>query len=95
MDCYIYFKASAQQVTEVMQQEALLQAAIGAQTGISARLQRRPQASDDCHTWMEIYRAVPPGFEAQLAQALAQTALPGLVHGERHAEYFVDATPCA
>lgn len=95
MDCYIYFKAAAGDEAAVLQQQARLQALLAEACGCSARLQRRPASGEEVQTWMEIYRSVPPDFEAKLAQALAQTGLPDLLLGERHAEYFLDIDPCA
>lgn len=94
MDCYIYYRAPAALQREVLQQATLLQAGLAA-AGLAAELKRRPQAKDDVHTWMEVYKDIPADFGTMLEQALQQTTLTALIQGERHFEYFVDAQACA
>ena len=95
MDCYIYFKASADHETAVIEQEQLLQSLM-VERGLSAHLlQRRPQAQDGMHTWMEVHRQFTPEFEQDLVHAYGKTRLAELQSGERHVEYFMDANLCA
>jgi hypothetical protein len=58
-------------------------------------LKRRPEAKDGRHTWMEVYLAVPDGFDAVLERSVEQAQLARLIDGERHAERFMDAASCA
>ena len=44
---------------------------------------------------MEIYLAIPEGFDATLAHAVEHAELDALIDGARHAEYFMDIAPCA
>jgi len=95
MNCYIYFKASANKEAEVLQQERLLQKLMFQADQQSPCLQRRPAEQDGMHTWMEIYYQVSSDFEQRLELAYAQTGLKQLQSGERHMEYFVDVDLCA
>jgi len=95
MNCYIYFKASADKEAEVLQQEQLLRKLMHQTDLPSPSLQRRPTVQDGMHTWMEIYHQVTSDFEQRLELAYAQTGLKQLQSGERHMEYFVDVNLCA
>jgi hypothetical protein len=94
MDCYIYYRVPVALQSEALEQAGLLQAGL-AKAGLAGELKRRPQASNDLHTWMEVYKDIPPNFDTMLQQALQQTSLPSLIQGDRHFEYFVDAMTCA
>ncbi|MFZ6772509.1 DUF4936 family protein [Undibacterium sp. SXout7W] len=95
MNCYIYFKAEAQNEAHVRRAEAQLQAMVMQHYQLVATVQKRPEATHGIHTWMEVYRAVPDHFSTVLAQLVAQTDLPALLHSERHIEYFMDVDLCA
>ena len=61
--------------------------------GLTARLLRRPDESNDQQTWMETY-ALPTGVTPALEAEIAREALvlAGFIAGVRHTEVFV---PCA
>jgi hypothetical protein len=95
MDCYIYYKTAAVHEAQVIAAVALLQNKLLTTLGLKMQLQRRPEISAGCLTWMEIYRDIPSNFQAQLAALLDSNPLHALLQGERHAEYFEDALLCA
>lgn len=95
MDCYIYYKTAAKLESQVLQHQAQLNAALAEAGRPGLHLQRRPEIKDGLHTWMEIYRTVPEGFETQLDDLVQQSGLAALIHGQRHVEYFMDAISCA
>ena len=95
MDLYIYYVARSCLADALSTQVLEMQANLGAQYGVGTALKRRPAEKDGRHTWMEIYLAVPEGFDAILEQAVMQSKLATLIDGERHTEYFMDAAPCA
>jgi hypothetical protein len=43
---------------------------------------------------MEVYQAVPDGFEAALSAAVQQSGLLPLTAGPRHTEVFTDFNSC-
>lgn len=95
MDLYVYYRCAVKDAEMVRSHVASLQRDLRMRHGVRCGLKRRPQATDSQHTWMEIYLATPPGFEAVLDVALAATALPELIIGSRHTEHFADCLPCA
>lgn len=94
MDCYVYFKAEVRHRQQVILQVSRLISQIRQLHGITGMLQCRPQASQGLQTWMEVYRDVPEDFSAYLHSAVDATDLAGLIHGERHHEYFMDVSLC-
>ena len=95
MDCYVYFKAAvADEQRVILQASAVLQN-VRAACGVDGTLQRRPEAVQEMHTWMEVYRQVPANFSVLLYNACAATALQTLIAGERHEEFFMDVNVCA
>jgi hypothetical protein len=72
-----------------------MQKAIAEKYGVVTALKRRPEEKDGRHTWMEVYLAVPDGFDAVLERAVAQADLPALIDGQRHTEIFLDCSLCA
>ncbi|MES2072395.1 MAG: DUF4936 family protein [Pseudomonadota bacterium] len=95
MDCYIYYRSATAHSRQVSEQAGKLQLLLSQLNGVATELKRRPQSEDDIYTWMEVYRGIPADFAAQMEAALQQTALPSLIQGKRHAEYFMDVAPCA
>jgi hypothetical protein len=95
MDIYIYYTVRTALAAALCTRVLEMQTCLAEKCGVSAALKRRPSEKNGCHTWMEVYPAVPDGFEALLADAVAQSKLADLIDGERHAEYFVDASTCA
>lgn len=95
MDLYIYYTARAELADALTARVLEMQARLAAKCGVAASLKRRPAEKDGRHTWMEVYQAVPEGFDAILDDAVEQSALATLIEGERHVEYFMDASACA
>lgn len=95
MDLYIYYRVAPGRAGELHRRVTAMQARLAAETGVDVALKRRPGESGGLQTWMEIYLAVPAGFEARLAQAVEDAGLSSLAEGERHTEQFQDFTPCA
>lgn len=92
---YVYFKAAEAQSEAVAARAMAMQAVLRQAHGLQAGLQRRPQAQDGLHTWMEVYAGFPDNFEAMLQQAVKETGLASCIQGARHAEFFMDIAPCA
>lgn len=84
-DFYVYYQVAEADCAQAAALVRRMQATLGCGT-----LKRRPEASAGLVTFMEIYQAVDPAFEAILADALAQTALAPLLAGVRHTEIFID-----
>ncbi len=95
MDLYIYYRVPGADAPVLRSRAAAMQQCLSQEYGIVTGLKRRPQEKDGLQTWMEIYQAVPEGFEAVLERAVAQAGLTTLIDGTRHIEYFLDASSCA
>lgn len=94
-DCYIYYKARTEDGVRLRERVTRLQQRLHAGWGVACSLKRRPQGKDGRDTWMEVYLAVPEGFEQGLARELLTAEVQELIDGERHIEYFLDLTSCA
>ena len=88
MDYYVYYRVRCEQVPSLLPKVRQMQAALSRCCRVA--LKRRPEQTDHCQTWMEVYLAAPDDFEAQLAQELLAAAIPALISGERHIERFMD-----
>ncbi|MBB3211993.1 hypothetical protein FHW67_001261 [Herbaspirillum sp. Sphag1AN] len=95
MDLYIYYRVPSNKASLLQRQVLALQAMLKQGTGVSAELKRRPQELEGKHTWMEIYRDVPPDFERVLNDTIATAGLDDVIEGERHSEHFMDFSSCA
>lgn len=95
MDLYIYYRVRSENAPELKTRVADMQRQLVADHGVAGALKRRPHEKDGLQTWMEVYEAVPAGFEASLDHAVARAGLAGLTDGPRHTEHFVDITACA
>lgn len=97
MDCYVYYKAAQEHEMQIVRQVKMIRKYLNTKlnTNLYAHLQRRPEAENGVVTWMEIYRHVPHAFATALAEVVNQTEIMTLIQGQRHAEYFEDAIPCA
>lgn len=95
MDLYIYYRVVTEDAATLHKQVILLQQTLAREYGIVTALKRRPEEKDGRQTWMEIYHAVPDGFEAALDRAVTQTGLLALIDGQRNTEHFVDMSSCA
>jgi hypothetical protein len=95
MDVYVYYRVRSSHATELQAQAVVMQARLSEQYGIITALKRRPEEKNERHTWMEVYLAVPDGFDDALEQAVIQANLATLIDGERHIEHFLDLSACA
>jgi len=95
MDLYVYYRADCVHAQAVAERARAMQSVLSQRYGVAAALKRRPEAKDGRHTWMETYLNIPGNFDAILAQAVLESELDSLIDGERHTEYFLDATTCA
>jgi hypothetical protein len=94
-DLYIYYQVREDNAPALRELVTALQARLTAQHGVAAQLKRRPDTKDGLQTWMEIYAATAPGFEADLDAAARAAGVPALTAGARHTEVFTDLIPCA
>lgn len=90
MDLYVYYRVAAAQAERLRGRVIAMQEDLARSHGVAAALKRRPEERDGRQTWMEVYAAVPPGFDAVLEQAAADAGLISQTDGERHVERFVD-----
>ncbi|OGB26619.1 MAG: hypothetical protein A3I66_03485 [Burkholderiales bacterium RIFCSPLOWO2_02_FULL_57_36] len=95
MDIYIYYTVRTDLADSLSSRVLEMQAALAAKCSVAGALKCRRGEKDGRHTWMEIYLAVPEGFDAILEDAVAHAKLATLIDGERHTEYFMDASLCA
>ncbi|MGH8807334.1 MAG: DUF4936 family protein [Noviherbaspirillum sp.] len=95
MDLYIYYQVRGTNTPALRTRMDALQRCLSREYDIVSGLKRRPGEKDGLQTWMEIYQAVPAGFQAALEQAVAQAELTALIEGQRHIEHFVDVSSCA
>jgi hypothetical protein len=98
-DLYIYYRVAEANSAALASKVGAMQQQLGATFGVVGQLKRRPQASGDVQTWMEVYLGTRVGFEQALADAVRDAGLAALIDGERHIEIFTDVlsgeTPCA
>ena len=87
MDCYIYYKAAIEHAQQIQTCFACLQSNLPI-LALPPRLQRRPQASNSLHTWMEIYQDIPENFESILAVAVSASGILDVLASDRRLEYF-------
>lgn len=90
VDLYVYYRVAAADADRLRGRVITMQEGLLRSHGVASALKRRPDERDGRQTWMEIYAAVPPGFDAALEQAIADSGLISLTDGERHVERFVD-----
>ena len=94
-DLYIYYKVSDQNADALELRLRIMQAELGAVTGVYGEIKRRPGSRDGLQTWMEIYAGTGDGFDTALSAAERDAALSELIEGERRTEVFMDLSPCA
>jgi hypothetical protein len=95
MDWYIYYRVRSENARQLHKQASAMQRFLSEEYGIVAGLKRRPEEKDGLQTWMEIYHAVPSGFDGILESAVAHAGLATLIDGRRNTEYFLDVSSCA
>ncbi|MGZ8340612.1 MAG: DUF4936 family protein [Telluria sp.] len=94
-DLYVYYKVRDEDANALELNLRIMQAELGAATGVYGDLKRRPGSSDGVQTWMEVYNGADEAFVPALAAALDEAGVAGLIQGERHGETFIDIDPCA
>ena len=104
MDLYVYYQARDGDALAVRSAVESMQEKLRRVRAVRCGLKQRPRLNEEHvereeregrDTWMEIYLAVPVGFEETLAAAVAASDLPRLIVGDRHVEHFLDSLPCA
>ncbi|HYC43156.1 MAG TPA: DUF4936 family protein [Noviherbaspirillum sp.] len=95
MDLYIYYRVRDEDAAALQVRASAMLQRLAAEHGVAGSLKRRPEAKDGRQTWMEVYQAVPDGFEATLDAAVAREGLAELIDGPRHTEHFMDIPACA
>ena len=95
-ELFVYYRASVADAATVQTAAESMQARLRAgHPALIARLLRRPDAQDGCHTWMETYATdrarAPAGVDAPLQAAIDSAAadLQPLLAGPRHTEMFI------
>lgn len=94
-ELYVYYRVKSENAAMLQARANSLQAQLAHSAGIAGFLKRRPDEKEGCHTWMEVYPAIPPGFEERLESAVKEAGLSELIDGERHTELFEDRSACA
>jgi hypothetical protein len=95
MDLYIYYRVRSENADVLRARVGPMQDALSREYGIVTGLKRRPQEKDGQQTWMEIYQAIPAGFETALESAVIREKVNTLIDGQRNTEYFLDVSSCA
>ena len=95
MDIYVYYRVPLANASLLQQRLQAMQHSLAERHLIACSLKRRPESSEGCQTWMEVYLQVPEDFARVLANAVASHDLTPLIAGERHLETFVDIDACA
>lgn len=95
MDLYIYYRVRSEYAAVLQAKVSSMQQYLSREYGIVTALKRRPEEKEGRQTWMEIYHALPDGFDAILERAVTQAGLACLIDGQRNTEYFLDVPPCA
>jgi hypothetical protein len=93
-DLFIYYRVPDGHAARLAPRVRAMQASLAAALGVAGQLKRRPESADGQQTWMEIYPATGPGFDAALAAAVNAAALSELIAGTRHTEVFTDISTC-
>jgi len=94
-DLYIYYRVRCENAGLLFEKVGAMHRSILREYGIVSGLKRRPEEKDGWHTWMEVYLAIPDGFEANLERAVARAGLTALIDGQRNSEQFLDYSTCA
>jgi hypothetical protein len=95
MDLYVYYQVPTEQAENLAACVRAMHIFLAEEQGVKGTLKRRPEEQNGRHTWMEIYPAIPDGFDKALERAADKAGLRSLIVGTRHNEYFMDAGPCA
>jgi hypothetical protein len=95
MDLYIYYRVRHEDAAALQVRVSAMQQRLAVECGVTGGLKRRPEEKDGRQTWMEVYQAVPDGFETRLDAAVVRSALADLIDGPRRTEHFMDIPACA
>lgn len=95
MDLYIYYRVRCEDAPTLQKQVEAMQRCLSAEYGIVIQLKRRPEEKEGRQTWMEVYQAIPVGFDTALERVVMQAGLTNLIDGPRNVEYFLDVSSCA
>lgn len=95
VDLYVYYKVRSEDCARLAPLVRGMQQDLATREGVSVQLKRRPGDSDGLQTWMEVYPAVPAGFDAVLARAVDGASFVSMLAGPRRTEVFTDLPPCA
>lgn len=94
-ELFVYYRAPVADAAAVRTAAEAMQVRLCAQhPALIARLLRRPEPQDGCHTWMETYATdpahAPGGIDPRLQAAIEHAAadLHPLLAGPRHTEVF-------
>lgn len=93
-DLYVYYRVARRNRAALLPRVDALLAALAYASGVAGQLKYRPTGDGGDQTWMEVYPAIPAGFDAVLAAAVVDAGLAGLIDGPRHSEIFMDLIPC-
>lgn len=88
MDYYVYYQVRDMDVQSLRDKVLQMQGALQQHYRITTALKRRPDSHDGRQTWMEVYLAVPDGFDAALFAASDAAQITPYIDGERHLERF-------
>lgn len=94
VDLYVYYKLRDEDRANALLAARAMQARLAARWGIAGRLKHRTGAEPGLSTWMEVYAAVPAGFQNSLQAEADAAGLAALAVGGRHAEVFMDLLSC-
>ena len=94
-DLYIYYRVPDEHAALLAPRVLAMQQRLHAVHGMPGQLKRRPGSAEGRQTWMEVYPATSPEFDAALAAAVQEAALFELIDGPRHTEIFTDLSTCA
>ncbi len=94
-DLYIYYRVRDGLADQFIPRVQAMQLDLAARTGVQGQLKRRVHSKDGMQTWMEVYLATAPGFDAILAEAVETANLAASIEGDRHTEAFMDMSLCA
>lgn len=86
---FVYYRLDADAALALAPRLRAMQAELGANTGVAARLMRRTDGDASC-TLLEVYEGIAdaPAFGAALAAAVERTGLPAPLVAQRRTERF-------
>jgi hypothetical protein len=94
VDFYVYYKVRSEDAARLAPLVHAMARRLEQDAGVRVALKRRPEDKDGLQTWMEVYPGVTGGFDAILAQVVADAGIEQYLAGPRRLEMFTDL-PCA